>query len=157
MIFVFSLATTVGVYSLGTGLGSTELAYRFTNEKLDEDSRWIELDAMFEQIKGSVLVGRGAGSGFLSPVIVASEQEDLGLAPHFGFFSWVLKGGVLATIWYSLLLFHIIRSIAAKNISGKAIGVAGLFTLGVSLSSGGYGLTPLTFLGVLWGIANRRG
>ncbi len=137
-------------------LSSTELAYRFQAESLEEDSRWTEIEAMFAQMAGDIFVGKGAGSGFFSPILVASEQEDRGLAPHFGYFTWLLKGGVIATIWYSVLLISLLALAFQKNLLPKAIALGALYSLLVSLSSGGYGLIPLSLLGLLWGLSEAH-
>jgi hypothetical protein len=135
---------------------STELAYRFQAESLEEDSRWTEIEAMLAQMAGDLFGGKGAGSGFFSPILVASEQEDRGLAPHFGYFTWLLKGGIIATIWYSVLQIRLLALAFRKNLFLKAISLGAFYSLLVSLSSGGYGLIPLSLLGLLWGLSEAH-
>lgn len=130
------------------------LGERFQTERVSNDSRITELEAMMDQLQGGYLQGRGLGAGFLSPVIVVSEQEDRGIAPHIGILTWLYKGGILAQGLFIWLLFVIgIRTRGLGPIGAWLLIALLHYTLVASIS-GGYGYAPLFVVGSCWAVTS---
>ncbi len=151
------ISIIVGNIDIGRSLSAIGVVgERLQSESLVGDSRITELEAMLDQLQGNYLIGKGMGAGFLSPIIVVSEQEDRGIAPHIGILTWLLKGGVFAQVCFLVWLVILVKKTFATKPFAVWLSLPVLHYTLIAGLSGGYGYVPFFVLGAAWGLATLR-
>ena len=158
-ICVMALTIVVGTLVLvedGRLIQDGYLAERMTMTPLEEEARYVEVQMMFEDLRGALIFGRGFGSRFVS--CIGFNEDALVLAPHVAVLTSLYKGGVVAffvlMVIPGLIGFRnlLLRS---RNAVQAALGAAVLLYLVQSSMSGGWWFSHLFLYGTCFSLAMK--
>jgi hypothetical protein len=120
--------------------GSTDyyLFQRFKGTDLAEESRFIELQMMFDQFRDGLILGEGFGSYY--NVLQSTSPTGIAFAPHIGLFAFLQKGGVFVFILGVVLPIALTaRVMLMRRYEGlryRFLMIIGLYVVTSSLSGG---------------------
>ena len=120
---------------------------RVFTTQVEQEERVTELRMLLGEYGTDLLVGRGLGSQFASPVV--SEGQDLAVAPHVAIFTLLMKGGIVAfAVGILLPLFWTIKTlILTKTARLYAACASVLMYFAFSSISGGWNFPTLFLYG----------
>jgi hypothetical protein len=150
IFFTVAVGFVASVYLFDpNGGAASAIADRLTSTAITEEERYLELEMMFEQLGGSVWIGKGFGSQFES--CIGSHLDSLAYAPHVGIFAPLFKGGLPA---FGVLIVYPVCAAALRvaRLSGStaslAFGAAIIIFATQSSMSGGWIYSDLLLYGM---------
>jgi hypothetical protein len=120
--------------------GSTDyyLFQRFKGTDLAEESRFIELQMMFDQFRDGLIMGEGFGSYY--NVLQSTSPSGIAFAPHIGLFAFLQKGGVLVfcmcVVLPITLTVKVMLTRKYERLRYRFLMIIGLYLVTSSLSGG---------------------